>query len=240
MKRIVDSRVRFALLAFIASQGALRAQDMKPHCSVFVSPDPSIPGQFQSIFKKPGTAAMSCRAADDIAVLSELSPVTHDQSGVCRFTATRLAAQGADLGAGAQASNAVQFMMLAGSVCPDQRDRRYVPTYDITPKEFEATYRIWMRTSSSDAALLKTVSQLREKGRLWLDTAQLNSLRKAVDEDTLQLISVGSISKIDQPSLGPGYTLFMRDQLVHPNQYVVYVTLDSGADHVAGISSALR
>ena len=124
-------------------------------CTVSVAPDVRMPSRVQAVFKTPGSAVMSYRDPQGVS-FSELSPVEPDPHGVCRFTAGRLGDSIAGGDRDGRQHTGTQFMLLAEHGCPDQRDTRYVPTYDTSPKDFRAACSIWRRMTGSDSDVVKT------------------------------------------------------------------------------------
>ncbi len=114
-------------------------------CTVSVTPDARMPSRVQAVFKTAGSAIMACRVYPQGVSFSGLSPVVSDPHGVCRFTARRI--DGSTVGGDrdGRRHTGTQFMLLAEHGCPDQRDTRYVPTYDTSPEDFRAACTIWRR-----------------------------------------------------------------------------------------------
>jgi len=184
---------------------------------------------------------MLCQREGQDPEASELSPTTRHVQGTCSFTARRVLEANGDRGGGPQPLESAQFMLLDGLVCPDQTDRRYVPTYDVSPDAFSTSYRTWQRSSSSNSEFLMLLNRLKDEGHLSLDSTEADNLRKAVNAQMLLLQSVSRVTKTERAIIDTdSYALFFRDQDVHPNRYVVYVGANPGREQVIAISPAFR
>ena len=188
----------------------------------------------------PGSAVMSCRVYPQGVSLSELSPVVSDPVGVCRFTARRIDDSTAGADRDGRQHTGTQFMLLAEHGCPDQRDTRYVPTYDTSPKDFRAACSIWRRITGSDADVVKTLNQLRNSAHLRLAADEGIRLREAARPDTLRLLNVSGVSKGDNSVPGADHKLLVRAENAKETQFVVYVVTRRGHETIAGISPAAR
>ena len=218
---------------------ALSAGILRNSCEIVVSPNQTLPVAALAIFKKPGSAIMSCKTDGRGPILSELSSVKIAARDVCRFAARRIGEATANSSGDAQTSKPTYFMLLAAPPCPDQRDQRFVPTYDISPRAFGAANRSWLRASNSDAELTRTLARLRDDGRLWLDAERVDTLRKAISVHSLKLWSASTTLNTEEHS-GTQIALFFRAQTARPNQYVVYTADALGGSRVVGISEARR
>jgi len=214
--------------------------DDGPSCTVAVTPDARMPSRVQSVFKTAGSAIMACRVCPQGVSFSELSPVVSNPDGVCRFTARRLDDSIAGGDRDGRQHTGTQFMLLAEHGCPDQRDTRYVPTYETSPKDFRAACSIWRRMTGSDANVAKRLNQLRNSAHLRLAADEGIRLREAARPDTLRLLNVSGVSKGDNSVPGADHKLLVRAENAKETQFVVYVVTRRGHESIAGIALAVR